>query len=630
LADDLKKRSIKGFAWAAGESVGVAAISLVSFIIMARLLDPQDFGIFALASVFIFFCNLITAHGLADALVQRQHVDEDHLDTAFWSTLILSVVLMAGCLVASGPAANLLGEPRLADVLQWLSFSLPLGAASIVQMSIFRREMRFDAVTRRSIAGRILGAAVGIAMAYAGYGIWSLVAQQIVGQLAMTSAFLTASWRPRWRFSFARLRDMWGFGFHVSATQIISGAGEQVLTLTIGAIFGATALGYFTIAWRAIQLLKSLVSAAVYHVGLSAFSKLQDNRAALSDAFLNATRISSLAGFPIAIGLFLIADPLVHVAFEAKWLASVPLLAMLALELLAAFYGMFLTALYRATNRATWVLWMSCAYAATGFAGVMIAAPFGMAVAVGIWVARSLLLMPIHVALVSRVLQMPAWRIASPTFAPAIAAAAMAGGILATRAALPSDLAPSIYLAIVIPVGALIYGTAIWLLNPDLVRLLLRTVSVMAPDRRTNVSSDQGPPKMKHLKIKRRGVLLGIAATLALGSLPGINKGISWLRRSNAPKTLAEAMFSDLETARMIGGCYLAQAAHECDAGVLAAELPAGCAAVPTSRQALDDIRKTIDAQRQRDFAAGDTVIIDGWILARTEARLCALTVLTA
>lgn len=627
MADDLKKRSIKGFAWATGESVGVAAISLVSFIVMARLLDPQDFGIFALASVFIFFCNLITAHGLADALVQRQHVDEDHLDTAFWSTLILSLALMSGCLVASGPASTLLGEPRLAEVLQWLSFSLPLGAASIVQMSIFRREMRFDAVTRRSIMGRILGAAVGIGMAYAGYGIWSLVAQQIVGQLAMTSAFLTASWRPRWRFSLAKLRDMWGFGFHVSATQIISGAGEQVLTLTIGAIFGATALGYFTIAWRAIQLLKSLVSAAVYHVGLSAFSKLQDNRAALSDAFLNATRISSLAGFPIAIGLFLIADPLVHVAFEAKWLASVPLLAMLALELLAAFYGMFLTALYRATNRATWVLWMSCAYAATGFAGVMIAAPFGMGVAVGIWVARSLLLMPIHVALVSRVLQLPAWRVASPTFAPTMAAAAMAGAILAARAALPSDLAPSIYLAIVVPMGAAIYGAAIWLLNPDLVRLVLRTVSVMAPGRRTESSTPpQGSPKMKHLKMKRRGVLLGIAATFALGSLPGIN----WLRRGNAPKTLAEAMFSDIETARMIGVRYLAQTAHECDAAVLAAELPAGCAVAPTSRQAFDDIRQTIDAQRQRDFATGDTVIIDGWILARTEARLCALTALTA
>lgn len=135
---------------------------------------------------------------------------------------------------------------------------------------------------------------------------------------------------------------------------------------------------------------------------------------------------------------------------------------------------------------------------------------------------------------------------------------------------------------------------------------------------------------MKHLKIKRRGVLLGVAATFALGALPGFNKGMSWLRRGHAPKTLAETMFSDLATARMIGVRYLAQATHECDAAVLAAELPAGCAVAPTSRQAFDDIRETIDAQRQRDFAAGDTVIIDGWILARTEARLCALTVLTA
>jgi PST family polysaccharide transporter len=110
LADDLKKRSIKGFAWAAGESAGIAVISLVSFVILARLLDPHDFGIFALAGAFIFFCNLVTAHGLADALVQRQNVDSDHLDTAFWSTLFLSIVLMGGCIAASGPASRIRGR----------------------------------------------------------------------------------------------------------------------------------------------------------------------------------------------------------------------------------------------------------------------------------------------------------------------------------------------------------------------------------------------------------------------------------------------------------------------------------------------------------------------------------------
>ena len=332
MSDDLKRRSIKGFAWAAGESVGVAAISLITFIVLARLLEPQDFGIFALASVFIFFCNLLIAHGLSDALVQRQDVDDEHFDTAFWSTLLLSLLLTGGCLLAAGPAAALLKEPGLAQVLPWLALSLPLGAASTVQMAIFRRDMRFDAVTRRSIAGRILGAIVAISMAYLGYGIWSLVAQQFVTQIFVGFAFLTAHWRPRWRFSFVKLRDMWGFGFHVSITQMISGAGEQALALTIGAIFGATALGYFTIAWRCVQLVKSLVSAAVYQVGLSAFSKLQHNPAALVDAFLNATRISSLVGFPLGIGLFMIAGPLVHVAFDAKWAASIPLLAMLGLN----------------------------------------------------------------------------------------------------------------------------------------------------------------------------------------------------------------------------------------------------------------------------------------------------------
>jgi len=630
LSDDLKRRSIRGFAWAASESFGVAVLSLTSFVILARLLDPQDFGIVALATVFIFFCNLVTAHGLADALVQRQNVEPAHLDTAFWATLGLSLALMAGCMLAAGPAAQAFAEPRLAEVLQWLSLSLPLGAACTVQMALFRREMRFGSVARRTLVGRTLGAIVGVTMAYYGFGLWSLVAQQMVGQFAMTCAFLTAQWRPRLRFSLRALRDLWGFGFHVSTTQIISGAGEQILTLTIGAVFGTTALGYFTIAWRAIQLVKSLISGAVYHVGLSAFSKLQDNRAALTDAFLKATRISSLAGFPIAVGTVLIADPLVHVAFDAKWLASVPLLALLGLELMPAFYGMFLTALYRATNRPAWNLSMACIYAVTGFAGVYLAAPFGIEIAVAVWLARSFLLMPIHVILVSRILGVTVWRVASPAATPLIAAAIMAGGVSLLQMTLPPGLTPILVLAIVVPVATLIYLAAVWLVNPSLARMTLRAASVIAPSRGASPvnseDSSEGSLPMKPLKMKRRGALLTIAAAC----IPGVVSGTWLLRRGGAPKTMAEAMFSDMGAARRIGTRYLAQYTDECDAHTLAGRLPAGCAIAPATPRHLAAARQIIDEQRARDFAAGDTVIIDGWILARTEARLCALATLTA
>ena len=177
-------------------------------------------------------------------------------------------------------------------------------------------------------------------------------------------------------------------------------------------------------------------------------------------------------------------------------------------------------------------------------------------------------------------------------------------------------------------VAAAIYGAAVWLLNPPLARMTLRTVGVLMPGgKKTSPSTSpaEGPTSMKELKIKRRGVLLSLAALL----VPGTASGMWWLV-GGTPKTLAEALFSDIASARKIGVKYLAQTAHECDAGILAAYLPQGCAMPPSSPFAIDDIRKTVDAQRQRDFATGDTVLVDGWILSRTEARLCALAALSA
>jgi PST family polysaccharide transporter len=485
MFEEIKSRSLKGLIWATGESIGVAMISLASFIVLARLLSPRDFGVVALAGVFVYFCNLLTGHSFTDALVQRRAIGRSHVDTAFWSTLALALMLMAGCQAGAGVAARLLGEPALAEVLPWLSLVLPLGALSSVQMALFRREMRFDAVARRTLIGRSLGAAAGIAAAAAGYGFWSLVVQQLVGQLALAVVFATAPWWPRFRFSRRRFREMWAFGAQVSASQVLSGAAEQALNLLIGTLLGATALGHFTIAWRAVQIIGSLASGAVYHVGLSAFSKLQQERQRIAEAFLKATRLSCLVGFPIAVGIALVAEPFVLTAFGEKWRASIPLLSILALTLMPGFYGMFLSPLYLAMGRAGWGLATELIYVAVGLGSVLVLAPHGLQAVVAVWVARAFVLMPMNVMLVCRLLALPLGRLAQPVGAPLAGAVAMAAGIAGLRLALPAGMAPAVELALLVPVSALIYVTAIRLLAPQLFGLALRTAGVMGvPARR--------------------------------------------------------------------------------------------------------------------------------------------------
>lgn len=476
MIDALKNRSVKGLLWAASESAGVATISFVGFVVLARLLSPEDFGVVALATVFVYFCNLITGHNFADALVQRRELDAEHLDTAFWSTLGLALFLMAACLLGAGPVSDWMGEPDLAEALRWLSVLLPLAALSSVQMAMFRREMRFDAVARRVLLGRSLGAVAGITAALNGYGFWSLVIQQIVGQGATTAAFYAGAWLPRLRFCPRRFRELFGFGMHVSANQVISGAGEQVLNLSVGALFGTVALGYFTLAWRAVNLIRSLVSSAVYQVGLSAFSKLQQDRDAVARSFLSATRISCLIGFPIGAGIALVNEPLVLAMFSDHWRESIPLMAILALELIPGFYTMFISALYRSMDRPSWGLAMAVIYTATGLGCAYATAPFGVEAVAVVWVARAFVLLPIHVVLLHRLLGLSPARLLSPVVSPMIAVAAMTLGLLALRAGVGETLGPLASLALLIPAGGVIYGGAIVMLSPDLVGLTIRTL----------------------------------------------------------------------------------------------------------------------------------------------------------
>jgi PST family polysaccharide transporter len=448
---------------------------------MARLLEPRDFGVVALAGSFVFFLNLFVAHSFGDVVVQRRQIEPEHLDTAFWSMLCLALALMALCQVSADGLALLLGEPALAETLRLLSLAVPLGAIGNVHLALCRRDMRFRAVAVRTLAGRVTGTAVGIAMAVAGFGLWSLVALQLVVTLVTAAGNLTGvAWWPRLRFSRRHLGEMLGFGLNVSTTQIVAGVSEQALNMLVGALFGSLALGYFTIAWRVVQLIRSLVSSAVYHVGLSAFARLQDDRAAMGLAFVQGTRIACLAGFPIAAGIALVSEPLLLVLFGAKWLPSVPLLAALALEMIPVFYGIFFSALYRATGRPGWSLTMALLNLAAGVAGVLAVAPMGMLAVAVFWVVRAVLLVPLHVMLVHRILGMPIHRLAAPIFVPAIATVAMAAIIVPLRLGLEAaGIGAWSELALLVPAGAIIYGMAVRLLSPELAALVMRTARVV-------------------------------------------------------------------------------------------------------------------------------------------------------
>jgi O-antigen/teichoic acid export membrane protein len=348
----MKRTAVLSALWAAGESWSLRGVSLLVFLILARLVDPAAFGLVALAAVYVTTVQALSDQGLATALIQRENLEDAHKDSAFWANLAVGAILALATLALARPAATFYGEPRLAAILYWYALWPLLGSLSVVQQALLRRAMRFRELALRQLAGAIAGGIVGIAMAYAGLGVWALVAQQLVNQaVALAVLWSIAEWRPRLAFSYCHFRHLFGFGFNVLAANVMRAIGFQADRLVLGYFLGATELGYYSIAQRLLAIVTDFVAGSAERIVVPLFSRIQGDKERVSRGLMTAQRLLSLITIPAFIGLAATAPVLMPVVLGAKWQASVlstQILAVASLGFcLSFFFGHVLTALGR-------------------------------------------------------------------------------------------------------------------------------------------------------------------------------------------------------------------------------------------------------------------------------------------
>ena len=170
----LKQKAIKGVIWSAIESWGSRVISFIVFLLLARLLEPKTFGLVALSSVFFAFMQVFLDQGFSQAIIQRKEVDQEHLDTAFWTNISIALLLLGISVAGAGVIANLFKEPQLTPIIRWLSLSFVFGALNSVQSAILSRQLAFKTLSLRTLVATLAGGLVGIVMAFLGFvfGAW--------------------------------------------------------------------------------------------------------------------------------------------------------------------------------------------------------------------------------------------------------------------------------------------------------------------------------------------------------------------------------------------------------------------------------------------------------------------------
>ena len=480
---NLRQKAVNGIFWSVIQKWGRSAISIVTFVILSRLLAPEAFGLVALASVFTVFIELFLDQGLSAAIVQRAELEPEHLDTAFWINILTGILLTVGLISVSGLVATFFGEPRLSPVLRWLSISFILSALSSTQVAILQRRFAFRSLAVRSMAAATVGGIVGISMAFTGFGVWSLVGQDIVSALAgVVVLWRSSDWRPGLNVSKKHYKELFTFGASVVGNHALTVLIRRSDDLLIGYFLGTTLLGFYTVGYQLLLIIIRLVTEVTNSVAFPAFSRIQRQPERMRRAFYNVTQYTSLFAFPVFIGLAALAPELVQAIFGEKWAPSIPVMQVLALIGILQSVLFFNGSVIRASGKPLWELGIMFLNAVCSVMGFLLAVRWGIVAVAASFVIVGYSLAPISYIAVRRLIQVDfktyLWQFVSPLSASLIMVAVIVGvKYLLKDQSLNLYLGLSIYLS----VGVLTFLLVIRFTARQLYQEMLDLVSLVLP-----------------------------------------------------------------------------------------------------------------------------------------------------
>ncbi len=465
----IKQKAIQGVVWSVIQQWGSQAGSLLVFFVLARLLTPADFGLVAMANVFMALMQTFLEQGFAQALIQRQELEPAHKDTAFWISVVTGVLLLGLTLVGAGFAATLFGQPQLTPILQCLSLIFVVNSLGGTQQALLERAFNFRAIALRWLLSITLGGIVGISLALAGWGVWSLVGQQLAQEIVgVTILWVSSPWRPGWRFSTRHFHDLFRFGINVLAFNLLSFINTRADDLLIGFFLGPVALGYYSIAYRVLGVMTNLLINSSSQVALPSFSRLQTEPEQLRKAFYLATQLTSLIAFPAFLGVAVLAPDLVILLFGPQWLAVIPVMQVLSLIGIVRSVTWFKGAMFMALGKPSWRLWLGLLNAGLNLVGFMIAVRWGILAVAWAYVLRGYLVFPVGQWLISRLIALSWLTYLRQFVAPLLGSLLMALTLLGVRQWLNPWASVPVALLVYSVVGVGVYITLIRLLSPDL------------------------------------------------------------------------------------------------------------------------------------------------------------------
>ena len=364
--------------WGGIEKVSTLGIQFVVSLILARLLSPADYGIIAMLGIFIAIADQFITCGFANALIRKEKCESVDYSTAFYFNLVVSLVCY-GILYAGAPwVARFYKMDILCPVLRIYGLALPFSALRLVQTAILTRNLQAEKSAILQLICAIVSGAIGIWMAYKGYGVWSLVAQQLSNGLLMAMLlWFTANWFPRWEYSWDSMRYLWGFGSKMLLTGIISSIYANIYSIVIGRRYDSASLGIFNRGQNLARLFPNIAESVFVKNSLPIMSQIQNDQERMIHVYREFIKLACFITFPAVCLISILADPFVRVILTEKWLASVPYIQLFAISALFSPANSINLNLLQAYGRSDYTLKAEIFKKSIGLTTVFLLLPYG-------------------------------------------------------------------------------------------------------------------------------------------------------------------------------------------------------------------------------------------------------------
>lgn len=347
---DIKRKALRGGLAKLCGQAATSALRLGFMVVLARLLDPGDFGLVAMVTVITAFLELFSTVGLSSAAVQKSTITDEQMSTLFWINILIGIILGSLCLAIAPLLVAFYHEPRLFWVTCAMGAAFFFRGAGLQHNAVLQRQLHYVALTAIEVVSHLTSLCVGIGLAFAGYGYWALVAAAVVLQATMTACmWVVTRWvpgRPHWDIE---THSMLRFGGTVTLNGLVAYIAYNLDKLLVGRVWGAQALGYYGAAAQLVLMPTSNLNTAVGGVTFSTLSRLQHDLTRYRNFFLKGYTLVISMTLPVTIFAAVFAEDIVLVILGPKWTEAIPIFRLLTPTILV--FGMI--------DPLAWLLWSS-------------------------------------------------------------------------------------------------------------------------------------------------------------------------------------------------------------------------------------------------------------------------------